>query len=112
MLSGSDLPIFSLETVPGQDGLTTVSVSGELDLASAGEFSSAGRTALAKGAVAIDLQKVSFMDSAGVRALNAAVREAEEHGRQLRICGPMQPSVVQILELTGMMGLLPIEDRC
>ena len=112
MLSGSDLPIFSLEIVAGRDGLATVSVSGELDLASAGEFSSAVRTALATGAVAVDLQAVSFMDSAGVRALNTAVREAEEHGRELRICGPMQPSVVQILELTGMMGLLPTEDRC
>src|SRR3954451_6968056 len=112
MLSGSDLPIFSLEIVPRQDGFATVSVSGELDLASADEFSSAVRTELATGAVAIDLQKVSFMDSAGVRALKTAVREAEEHGRQLRICSRMQPSVVQILELTGMMGLLPTEDRC
>src|SRR3954463_13738929 len=112
MLSGSDLPIFSLEIVAGQDGLANVSVSGELDLASVGEFSSAVRTALATGAVAIDLQAVSFMDSAGVRALNTAVGEAEGHRRGPRVRGPLQPSVVQILELTGMMGLLPIEDRC
>ena len=112
MLPRFDLPIFSLEIVSGDDGFTTVSVSGELDLASASEFSSAVQTALGTGSVAIDLQRVSFMDSAGVKALNTALREAEEHGRQLRICGRMQPSVVQILELTGMMGLLPTEDRC
>ncbi len=107
--SRPDLSLFSLELVPGEEGETTVSVAGELDLASAEEFSNAVRSALATGGVVIDLRRVSFMDSAGVRALNTALREAEESGRQLRVCEGMQPIVVQMLELTGMLGLLPIE---
>lgn len=106
-----DLPIFSLEIVAGDDGCTTVSVAGELDLASADEFSRAVRSGLAVGGVIIDLRKVSFMDSAGVRALNTALREAAVNARTLRVSDGMQPSVVQILKLTGMLGLLPMEGR-
>jgi anti-anti-sigma factor len=88
-----------------------VSVAGELDLASADEFSRAVRSGLAAGGVIIDLRKVSFMDSAGVRALNTALREAAVNARTLRVSDGMQPSVVQILKLTGMLGLLPMEGR-
>jgi anti-sigma B factor antagonist len=92
------------------DGRTTVSVAGELDLATADEFSRAVRSGLATGAVGIDLREVTFMDSAGVRALNTALRESAEHGRELRVSAEMHPSVVQVLEMTGMLGLLPVED--
>jgi len=105
-------PIFSLDVTAHDDGHTTVSVAGELDLATAEEFSTAIRGALARGgAVRIDLGELSFMDSAGVRALNTALREAAEQGRELRVCEGMQPGVVQMLELTGMLGLLPVEDQ-
>ena len=69
------------------------------------------RNGLAAGGVIIDLRKVSFMDSAGVRALNTALREAAVNARTLRVSDGMQPSVVQILTLTGMLGLLPMEGR-
>ena len=104
-------PIFSLDVTADDDGRTTVAVGGELDLATAEEFSTAVRGALAGGPVLIDLAELSFMDSAGVRALNTALREAAEHGRELRVCEGMQPSVVQMLKLTGMLGLLPVEAR-
>ncbi len=89
---------------------TTVAVAGELDLATVDEFSGAIRSGLASGGVLIDLGQVTFMDSAGVRALNTALREAAERGRSLRVRGEMQSSVVQVLEMTGMLGLLPVED--
>ena len=104
-----DLPIFSVRLEPAEDGWTTVSVAGELDLASVPAFSEAVRSAIGAGAVSIDLANVSFMDSAGVRALDAASREAAGHGRELRIREDMQASVVQILTLTGMLALLPVE---
>ena len=104
-----DPPIFSLDVTAGDDAWTTVSVAGELDLATADEFSRAVRSGLARGAVVIDLRELTFMDSSGVRALNTALRESAEHGRELRVCEGMQPSVVQVLELTGMLGLLPVE---
>jgi anti-sigma B factor antagonist len=105
-----DPPIFSLDVAAGDDAWTTVSVAGELDLATADEFSRAVLSGLATGAVTVDLRGVTFMDSAGVRALNTALRESAERGRELRVRDGMHPSVVQVLELTGMLALLPVED--
>ena len=106
-----DPPIFSLETATDGDGVTSVIVAGELDIASVPAFGDAVRAASSGGAVRIDLSAVTFMDSSGVRALNVALREAAEHGHDLHVGAEMQPAVVQLLEMTGMMGLLPVEDR-
>ncbi len=106
---GADPPVFSVD-VSADAACTTVTVAGELDLATVDEFSSAVRDGLARGGVLIDLRQVTFMDSGGVRALNTALREAAERGRSLRVRGGMQSSVVQVLEMTGMLGLLPVED--
>jgi anti-sigma B factor antagonist len=106
----ADPPFFSLDVTAGDDACTTVSVAGELDLATADEFSRAVRSGLATGAVIVDLREVTFMDSAGVRALNTALRESAENGRELRVSQGLHPSVVQVLEMTGMLGLLPVED--
>ena len=106
-----DPPVFSLETATGGNGVTTVIATGELDIAAVPAFGDAVRAASAAGAVRIDLSGLTFMDSSGVRALNVALREADEHGHDLHVRPEMQPAVVQILEMTGMMSLLPVEDR-
>jgi anti-sigma B factor antagonist len=106
----ADPPFFSLDVTAGDDACTTVSVAGELDLATADEFSRAVRSGLATGAVIIDVQEVTFLDSAGVRALNTALRESAENGRELQVCVGMHPGVVQVLEMTGMLELLPVKD--
>ena len=106
-----DRPLFSLTVTAGGDGRTTVSAAGELDLSAADAFAAAVRDALAAGAVVIDLSEVTFMDSAGVRALNTALRESAQHGHELRVGADMQNPVVQVLEMTGMMGLLPMNGR-
>lgn len=104
-------PPFSLDVGCDAGGRTTVSVRGELDIASVDEFSRAVADGLAAGPVLLDLRGLTFMDSTGVRALNTALREASEHGHELRVAAGMQPAVDQILELTGMLGLLPLEER-
>jgi anti-sigma B factor antagonist len=108
-LDRADPPIFSLDVTAGDDGCTTVSVAGELDLATADELSRAVRSGLATGAVIIDLREVTFMDSAGVRALNTALRESAEDGRELQVCVGKHPGVIQVLEMTGMLELLPVK---
>jgi anti-anti-sigma factor len=102
-------PVFSLDVVSGADGQTLIRAAGELDLAMADKFTAAVRDALTRGGVIVDLSALEFMDSSGVRALDTAVREAAEEGRELRVREAMQPSVVQILELTEMLSLLPME---
>lgn len=106
---GDHPPLFALD-VAADDGLTTVAATGELDLASADAFTDVIAEALATGGVILDLSALTFMDSSGVRALNIALREASQRKRELRVRAGMQPGVVQILELTGMMALLKIDD--
>jgi anti-sigma B factor antagonist len=106
----AETPTFSLDARVSEDGVTTVSPAGELDLATADEFSRAVRSGLATGPVLIDLRKVTFMDSSGVRALNTALHESAEHDRELRVSERMHPSVLQVLEMTGMLRLLPMDD--
>ena len=101
------MPRLSLDVEDGADGRRTLAVEGEIDLSNADELAAAAREALAAGPVLLDLRKVAFMDSSGIRVLSVLVRDAPE----LRLCDELQPAVVQVLELTGMMSVLPLE-RC
>jgi anti-sigma B factor antagonist len=104
----ADPPVFSLDVTTDAGGRTTVAVAGELDIATAGELSDAVRAGIDTGAVVLDLRNVTFMDSSCVRALNGALRDAERGGRELWVLEGLHPSVLQVLELTGMLGLLPV----
>jgi anti-sigma B factor antagonist len=106
----ADPPPFSLHVTVGEDGATKVSVGGELDIATADEFLRAVQSGLATGAVVIDLRELTFMDSSGVRALNMALRESAKNGRELRVSEAMHPSVIQVLEMTGMLRLLTMDN--
>ena len=92
------------------DGHTIIAVTGELDIARADEFVDAIRSALADSDVFLDLRDVVFMDSSGVRALNTVLRAASESGRALTIHPDLHRNVVQVLELTGMLPLLPLGE--
>jgi anti-anti-sigma factor len=63
-----------------------VSLTGEIDLANSGEI---GRAVVAgvreAGKVLIDLTTVSFLDSAGVRLLDALIGDLVAHGKRARL---------------------------
>jgi anti-sigma B factor antagonist len=96
--------------VHARNGGATIVADGEIDLATSEEFAAAVRERLAAGPVLVDLRRVPFMDSSGVRVLNELLKESAQHGRELRLCSELQPGVVQILELTGMLAVLPLEE--
>jgi anti-sigma B factor antagonist len=105
-----DGPGFSIDVdAPGADGRATVTVRGDVDIATSPRMADVVRERLAQGPVRVDLRRVAFMDSSGVRALNALVEAAAEQGAELRICEELSQPVAQVLELTGMMGVLPLE---
>ena len=81
---------------------TTVSVSGDIDLASAAALRSslAGEVDGATGDVEIDLSRVSFCDSVGLEALLAASRDLQAAGRTMRILDPAS-CVIRLLQLTA-----------
>ncbi|MCW3011115.1 MAG: hypothetical protein JWO90_1519 [Solirubrobacterales bacterium] len=108
MSSGRERPRFDV-LVDRRDGETVVCVLGELDLTAKEELLSAVRDALSDIApVLLDLSRVEFMDSTGIRALNQLVREADGAGRTLEIGAALQPQVARVLELTGMGDVLPL----
>jgi anti-anti-sigma factor len=105
-----DGPNFSIDvTARGGDRRATVSVRGDVDIATSPEMARVVREQLAEGPVLVDLRAVEFMDSSGVRALSVLVRTAEEQGTTMHICDELSEPVVQVLELTGMMSLMPRE---
>jgi anti-anti-sigma factor len=94
-----------LTALPGPER-TVMRAEGELDMASSPELLGAVRQAAAAGPLLLDLGGLEFMDSSGVRALDDLARELPT----LRIAGDLPPAVRRVLELTGMMATLPIEE--
>lgn len=84
--------------------------TGELDLATADAYATAVREQLAAGPVLLDLGELSFMDSSGVRTLGALMRDAAREGWTLAVRPEMQANVRQVLEITGMTGILPLHS--
>jgi anti-anti-sigma factor len=110
MGTAAGLPRFSL-TITRVGPPTVLAVSGELDLAKAQEFVAGVRERLAKGPLVLDLGELSFMDSSGVRALDELLREAGRDGHSLLIANDLQANVRKVLELTGMLAILPLVGR-
>ncbi len=86
-----------------------VSLSGEIDTANSTEVADSVRDELFHGPVVLDLSELSFMDSSGLKMLAELVRDAKESDASLRIGADMSPLVRRVLEITGMLELLPIE---
>ena len=105
-----ELPDFHL-TVARTGDRAVVAVAGEMDLVTAGDFAEAVRDQLAGGPVVLDFAALSFMDSSGVRVLDTLLREAEREGWTLVVRPQLHANVRQILDMTGMIGVLPLEDE-
>ena len=80
---------------------------GDLDIASAPALSEAVESAVGASAqtVTIDLRRVGFMDSSGIRALVTAYRRSRRAGFSLALL-PGPPAVQRLLEATGLDDVL------
>jgi stage II sporulation protein AA (anti-sigma F factor antagonist) len=93
-----------------RDGRHTLALTGELDLDSADELEEAVREVCASDArLVIDLRKVTFMDSTGLRVLVVAGMLCEDKGNDLRII-PGE-DIQRILEMSGLDRVLPFTSR-
>jgi anti-anti-sigma factor len=91
-------------------GTHTLALAGELDLDSASMLEEPVRQVCASGAgLVIDLRKVTFMDSTGLRMLIVAGTLCEENGQEMRII-PGE-DIQRILEVTGLDRVLPFTSR-
>ncbi len=99
---GQTLPGLAL-SVRSQDGHTVVTISGELDIASAPVLRERLLGLLRPGAsrIVIDLSGVTFCDASGLAVLVGASRRADLLDGVLRLAAPT-PLVATVLRLTGL----------
>jgi len=102
------LPGFEIAVTPAAEGVL-VTVAGELDVATAAEFEATLLEQLAEGPVRLDMRKLSFMDSTGIRVFDALLRDLPVMGTTLLIDPTLQPAVRQVIALTGMTDALPFD---
>jgi len=95
-----------------REGTThTISVAGELDIATADRVEAALLEAEATDAQAIvlDLSELTFMDSTGVRlVLSANARSRADSNRLALVRGT--PAVQRVFQLSGVADTLPFTD--
>ena len=92
------------------EGVATLRLRGELDLASArqleGSFAAIDEQGPSR--VTIDLGELAFIDSSGLRALLLADARAGERGYELVLL-PGQEPVQRVFEMTGALNVLRFE---
>ena len=87
-----------------------ITVAGEVDSSTAPQLRDVLDTAFADGVptLTIDLDAVTFLDSAGLCVLAGAHRRATEAGIALRVLASSR-AVVRPLQITGLYDLLAVE---
>jgi anti-sigma B factor antagonist len=94
------------------DGRHRLVLTGELDLAPAAELEAMLLRLCSGGtkAIAIDLSKLRFMGSIGLRLILLARELCDEHGYEFRlIAGPA--NIQRVFEMTGLLDVLPFQPR-
>ncbi|MFL6105658.1 MAG: STAS domain-containing protein [Marmoricola sp.] len=92
-----------VSTETRDDGSCTVSVAGEVDIATVDEFLDAASCCLDSGGtnVVIDLGGVTFIDSSGLGALVRIRNLARERGADVTL-DRVPDAVARLLEVTGL----------
>src|SRR5579872_4470921 len=97
------------EDLPG--GITRVILDGRLDIEGAAAVDlKMNVIAGSKKAVLLDLQKVSFLGSMGLRAIVAPARAIKGRGGKMVIYGPNE-MVEKVLKTSGIDVLIPIHHE-
>ena len=91
-------------------GLSVLTLAGELDMACAPEFAAHLERAIDAhcDCVVIDISRLTFMDSAGVRALLSGARTIQLDGGAIVLAAPT-PSILRVLELVHASDVVQIE---
>jgi anti-sigma B factor antagonist len=92
----------------GPDGNQVISVTGELDIATAEQAYAYISEVIDSWPtmVSVDLSGLTFCDASGLGALAKIARHARQAGRQLRLTSA-RPSLLKIIRLTGLDSLFP-----
>ncbi len=95
------------------DGVAAkLEVLGELDMRTTEQLAAALNELLEDGAteVTIDLSRLSFMDSSGLRLLIELNNRSRDEPWHLRLIAPEQPDAALVLRITGANKALPFTE--
>jgi anti-anti-sigma factor len=107
-----DAEIFAIHIEPMPDGWIRVVVEGELAIISADELERVvERELLDHRHVLLDLSRIDFIDSTGLRAMTTLVRTAKANGRKLRLSSELPPHARRLMEIVGLLPFVPIESE-
>jgi anti-sigma B factor antagonist len=97
-----------LSCLPGKDGCPVVTVSGELDIATAEQAYVYLSEVIDTGSapVTVDLAGLTFCDASGLGMLARVARRARLAGRPFRLSSA-RPSLLKIMRITGMDRVFP-----
>lgn len=92
-------------------GITVIRLSGRMDADGVREIDDqfAAATAEPGGKMIVDLSKVPFLASIGIRALLSASRAQINRGGKLALAAP-QPMVFEVLDKTGIQAFVEVYD--
>ena len=96
-------------TQSSNGGITVVSLTGRFDAQSAGQVDASLQQAV-QGAAArlvVDMAKVEYVSSAGLRVLLAVAKKVGSGGGRLVLCG-LQPYVLEVFEVAGFTAIFQI----
>lgn len=98
-------------TITEMNRVTLFKIDGRIDSSNASQLGDALTDRINKGAlnIVVDLEKVDYMSSGGLRELVAALKRTKKDGGDLRLCSPSQ-RVREVLELAGLDSLFQIFD--
>lgn len=102
-------PSLQIDELPGA---FVILAGGEIDLANADALPDAASRidgAAPRSAVLLDLSRVEFMDSSGLRGLLEARRRIGEAGHPFALLRPSAP-VRRVLELVDLLDDIPVVD--
>jgi anti-anti-sigma factor len=97
--------------VEKRERVTIVSIDGSMDGTTARELVSSLREQVTGGSPRLvgNLAGVDYTSSAGLRALLETVKDARQHGGDLRLAA-VRPDVLRVLELSGFTSIMQVFD--
>jgi anti-sigma B factor antagonist len=105
---GADRELLAIEIEPPRNGLTVVALAGELDLSTVPRLE--GRLlseAKGQGTVVVDLTRLTFIDSSGIRLLIQA-HQAADGRAALRTVVADGSQVERVFAVAGIEEVLPV----
>jgi anti-anti-sigma factor len=97
-----------LELAEREDGRIVARLTGEVDASNADRVLESLQRALTASALTIDLGRLKYLDSAGVRALYEVAETASARGVELAVVVPEGSPVRRVLTFSGVDGVLTV----